>query len=350
MGTSEWYSNNGVYTQYGFEFQKVAFIYHILNNTDYLTGVTYIYEKDDDVKITNHEKTLLIQCKTSANQISTDIIYKTFKYWSDYYNKHKNEKITFILHTDNIFNIKKAKEKIINSNLYDTDTKNYIFNNLEYEKTTVEELFNNIKMLLCNKFFKSVINDNIKNDITHDFINYMLSLLGKKILNSKKDENEHGELSNDDIQDIIIELKDYKNNFNTNIDRKRKEFDNDIEELLLSNIKEEVRQLRTIDLPDFMIKKYIGYMMIYEYVKSNYDDIEKKSFDNNERQAFDNYEKVLYIDKPKFPNELFSKTIDKVINITRVAQEINQFVSDGCYIYLTKEDTPSDKRIRWEIK
>lgn len=350
MGVSEWYKNSGVYSQYGFEFQKIAFIYHILNNSDYLSGVVYIYETDDDIKIVNKDITLLVQCKTSASQIPTNIIDKTFKYWADYYNKHQDKNISFILHTDNNFEIDEAKERIKNSNLYNTETINYIFKNFKYEQTTEDDLFNNIKILLCNKFFKSVTNDNIKNDITNDFIDYTLSLLSKKILNSKKDENEHGELYIDDFIEIISRLKDYKNNFNTNIDRKIKEFNNDIIELLESDIKEEVIQLRKANLSDSMIKKYLGYMMIYEYIKSNYDDIEQKSFNNNERQAFDNYEKVLYIDKPKFSHELFSKTIDKIVNITRVAPEINQFVSDGCYIYLTKEDTPDDRKITWDIK
>ncbi len=349
MGVSEWYKNSGVYTQYGYIYQQLAFVYYLINNSDYLSGIIYIYEQDDDIKIINNEKTLLVQCKTSSSKISTDIIDRTFKAWYNYYNIHQNENITFILHTDNIFDVDGAKQRIKNSNLYDNDAINYIFKNFKYEQKTEEDLFDEIKELLCKKFFKEVNNDNIKKDITNDFIYDIFSTLDKKIIKSKKDKNEYGELYTDDVLNILARLKDYKNNFNINIDRKIKEFDNNIEELLSSNIKEEVLQLRKVELPDTLIKKYLGYMMIYEYVKSNYDDIEQNLFNNNERQAFDNYEKVLYVDKPTTSSELFSKTIAKIVNITRVSPEINQLVSDGCYIYLTKEDTPNDKRIKWEI-
>lgn len=349
MSVSEWYKNSGVYAQYGFEFQKIAFIYHIIKNSDYMSGIIYIYESDDDFKIINNDNTLLVQCKTSINDISIDVIDKILKNWSDYYDKHQNENITFIIHTDNFFDINKAKERIRNCKLYNEKTIKYILDNLKNEQTTEEDLFNNIKFLLCNKFFKSVINDNIKNDITNDFIDYLLSLINNKILNSKKIKNECGELDINDVLDIILLLKDYKNNFNTNIDRKIKEFDSDIVKLLSSNIKREVIQLQKINISDSIIKKYLAYMMIYEYVKSNYDSIEQNTFNNNERQAFDNYEKILYFSKPISSQELFLETIKQIINITKVASNINQFVSDGCYIYLTKEETPNDRKITWDV-
>lgn len=287
MDVSEWYKNSGVCSQYGYEFQKYAFIYYMIKYHDLYTH--YIYENVDDCVIKGDNKIILIQCKTGINEIKTDKIDTIFENWLKYYNDNKNQNIKFILHTDNNFQADKSEAKIRKKNIYDQEAVNYIFNNFEYISKNDNELFGDIKEILIKIYFNQVVNNNVQNDITLTFINQMYLKIKEKIINSKKDSKEYGEFFIQDIVQVLKKCDDYRDNFGINIELAETKFKKKIDELLKSSVKREVTQLRNIGISENRIIKFLSYMIIYEHIKTNYGSNESDTFINNENEAFNSY-------------------------------------------------------------
>lgn len=348
MSISEWHKNSGVCSQYGFEFQKYAFIYYMMKYHNSYNE--FIYEEDDDCVIKGDNKTILIQCKTAIKEVKTEKIDKIFDNWFNYYSKNKNKNIKFILHTDNKFQREKAEEKIRKKKIYDEKSIDYIFANFEYINKNDVELFDEIKKILIATYFNNTNNSNVQNDITLIFINRMYLKLKDKIINSKKDNKEHGQFFIQDIVNVLAKCYDYKDNFGMDIKLAEKKFEKEIDKLLLSTIRREVSQLKNIDIKDSKIKSLLACMMIYEHIKANYGTDESNSFNNNEITAYRYYEDILDQDNYSSNKDLFYNTIRNIVKIKNITEDIEKFVSDGCYIYLTKEDTPDDKKITWDIK
>lgn len=348
MGVSEWHRNSGVCSQYGYEFQKYAFIYYMMKYHNLYN--VYIYEKDDDCVIKGENKTILIQCKTAIKEVKTDKIDKIFDNWFHYYNNNKNQSIKFILHTDNNFKKDNAIKKIRKKNIYDENSINYIFDNFEYINKNDVELFDEIKEILITTYFNNTINSNVQNDITLTFINQMYLKLKDKIINSKKDNREHGEFFLKDIINVLAICYDYKDNFGMDIKLAEKYFKKEIDKLLSSSISREVLQLKNINIKESRIITLLTCMMIYDNIKTNYGIDESASFNNNEITAYTYYEDILDLNNFSSNKELFNSTIKNEIKIKHITDELNKLVSDGCYIYLTKEETPDDRKITWDIK
>lgn len=370
-------TNSGITAQYGFEFQKLAFIYYALKLAP---ENNIIYEGQDDVEISKPEQSVrfyqsnsFIQVKSGT--VTNSILKKIFMNWL--FSKGQPEQFICILeNTMTIdYKVQSFADEIIQ------DIKNTKVNskasivwklNKKYENDA-EALKNDLNILIQKAQFISYsleeLNEECFNQFASEYgadtsflsVNYerfgeLYSSINYRISRTilKK---ESYILPFKELQKIISDVREKINDacYDISFDKFKARSKEKVEKILTMNT-ESVKQLKLV-FPDNSeaIVNGLVEQIFYEDLRLYYSNIEKdEEIYDMEYNAHSNYEDVLQefnaTGELETPYKLYKKTTMQTIN-SPLFPQLNssgfKFYNRGCYIHLTDSEIDNDLKIKW---
>lgn len=370
----------GIIAQYGFHYQRLAYIYYILKHTS--SDRTYIYEGCDDIEVNSTEvysDDSLIAIKsttdgklTSAIQVKSGYVDKecwarvignwllldrnpvmieprlivekalsydiydktTVDYVVDYFIRHKNDKRNSIgrrvyeefVTDDSDYSLIRGA---VNNMISKTEVVSLTHDQMdsESEEVYISSYCPDIKLYQRAKKeryrrFKSAINEIIEDS------------LGRK---------ESCILTYNDIISIVMDVSSQISDYHYSVDMSALHDKKRIQanELLNDSSLREVAELKKVDdRPAFIVRQLINELF-YKDLREIYEN----GVNQAEYQAFSNHEEtILDLDNPT-PKEDFRHTTSKIIRSDLFSS--SDIFSTGCYIYMTSDEAPEKRKITW---
>ncbi len=368
----------GLYSQNGFEFQKLVFIYFALqmNNMDEIT-----YEGMDDLDISSQyypiyrykfsmEANKFIQVKSGSIDNST--LQKIFLNWLLNFNNTKQyvcfmENELSIDYKNNGFfnsliedvkNTTKRRSAIIRQvkDCYDgkevelKENLKWLIEHAEFETHSCQALNKLSFQLFENTFTNLDEHEVIKESQFEELIKIIRSKLADIILLKQSYTLSHRELFSI-ISDILARIN--QNNYDVDFTEFKSNSDSKVYSLLSKN-GDSVKQLKLVTASNERIMSFLTEQIFYEDFRAHFfDEMNLRKINNLETLAHSNYENVLFSiegtadeDNPK---AIFLKTTSKELKSELfVANSSNlAFYSRGCYIHLTDTDIDENLKIKW---
>lgn len=369
-------NKHGLYSQLGFEFQKLVFVYNVLGMG---SSNQIIYEGCDDVEISSTYFPLfklyddsnpnkLIQVKSGNVDVAT--LKKVLMNWLIVLDKNKEYRLFLENKISFDYNDKSFIDKFVEEILTTTKRKNAIIrqvkdlyiNDADKLKEDTLWIINNFKIdhyglmdikarsyeLFKKDFSRANDNEIILQEQFDDFLRIIRSEIADKIL-----EKIQLTLTRRELYNIV---EDVRNRINEDkYDISYSEFKPTSEkkaELLLSKNGESIKQLKLVTHEKSRIIDYLVEQIFYEDFKSHFETIEKiKEIKDLEYLAHSNYEDVLFEleDESYTPKKLFIKTTSKELKSPLFLPQSSNisFYSRGCYIHLTDDTVDENLKIRW---
>lgn len=367
--------NSGLITQYGFEYQKLVFIYYAIqiNNTD-----SIIYEGQDDVEIEEEKALAKFQtshslCQVKSGEITSSILKKILLNWLLKMEQAEH----FICISENIFSLpdesfvdtftkeiiesSKRKDALISRVKVKYSTqKNSVDLKADIEKllskaeflsldvdTLLEESIKKFAELYCADTDSKVVFreryltlcDNIHKRITQSILKKEKYALSYREL--------FGEIST--VREAITDLKydipftEFKKRSNAAMTR------------ILASQSDAVRQLKLVfPKNEDAVIHGLTEQMFYEDLRQHFVSINKQQEINDlEYLAKYNYDRTLqdfegYGDV-RTPFKTYRNTIEKPLSSPLPPESSSNFLfyRHGCYIHLTDTDIDEDLKIKW---
>lgn len=368
--------NEGITSQFGFLFQKYAFIDIVINNAS--MNVYFTYEGADDIDLAhaNTSDPLVMTCISNSNYIqvksgnvSKDCWAKVVGNWlllenyniADFMLLCENE-MNFDIKSDEIVDAvcdyfvagKGKSRKSIARRVYDKffeKSNDVVVKDIVIELidkcTVIVKTIDEIKKDILEIFIKNYCTDikiyeKAKEKRFERFIEYIVTGIDKSIENKKRFTVTFSNLMSivsrvcNEISDnkYIIDVTEIKK-------RKRKDAENIIEN---SDIRE-VRQLLKVKNNIGFVTKELVKELLYKDFREVYaeGDIE---ISNIEDTAHTNYEDAIFeLDDSPTAKDVFLKTTSKSIGSNLM--ENSSTYRNGCYVYLTGDGIDPDLQISW---
>lgn len=148
----------------------------------------------------------------------------------------------------------------------------------------------------------------------------------------------------DAINKVTAEISDGKYIVDIGEMRKRKKIE--AEQLINSENLREVRQLRLVNSNKGFIIKELVKELLYRDLRDVYASSGSTMISNIEETAYSNYEDVLYsLPEDAEPRQVFDATIGKDIPLNIV--DNSSLYRNGCYVYLTGGEADESRQITW---
>lgn len=367
--------NSGLITQYGFEYQKLVFIYYAIqiNNTD-----SIIYEGQDDVEIEEEKALAKFQtshslCQVKSGEITSSILKKILLNWLLKMEQAEH----FICISENIFSLpdesfvdtftkeiiesSKRKDALISRVKVKYSTqKNSVDLKADIEKllskaeflsldvdTLLEESIKKFAELYCADTDSKVVFreryltlcDNIHKRITQSILKKEKYALSYREL--------FGEIST--VREAITDLKydipftEFKKRSNAAMTR------------ILASQSDAVRQLKLVfPKNEDAVIHGLTEQMFYEDLRQHFVSINKQQEINDlEYLAKYNYDRTLQdfegYEDVRTPFKTYRNTIEKPLSSPLPPESSSNFLfyRHGCYIHLTDTDIDEDLKIKW---
>lgn len=367
--------NSGLITQYGFEYQKLVFIYYAIkiNNTD-----SIIYEGQDDVEI-EEEKTLANfqtserLCQVKSGEITRSILKKILLNWLLKLDQDKK----FVCISENevslpgedfadafakeIIGSSKRKDALISRVKVKYSTqKNSVDLKADIEKllSKAEFLSLDVDTLLeesIKKFAELYCADTDSKVVFRERYLTLCDNIHKRIIQSILKKEKYalsyrelfGEIST--VREAITDLKydipftEFKKRSNAALTR------------ILASQSDAVRQLKLVfPKNEQAVIHGLTEQMFYEDLRQHFVSINKQQEINDlEYLAKYNYDRTLQdfvgYGIVRDPYETYAKTIDKPLSSPLPSERSSNFLfyRHGCYIHLTDTDIDEDLKIKW---
>lgn len=372
-------NNAGIVAQYGFLFQRKAFVLFLLKNLN--TQLVYYFEGKDDIEITLDDKIYLLNDNSSNYvQVKSGIVdencfNKIIGNWLLLDNTNNNQ---FTILLENDLNFSHDYNSCIDSILQ------FIFAGKEKRKTAIaRKVYDKYKVDI-----KSNDSNTLKEDIAAIF-----KVIKKKVLSINELESEIEKVYFDEycadiktfemakhkrlekfiqsiykhIDDSINNKKECKivfsdiikiiSNISENISDTRYSIDitefkkgmvNEAEKIVREHSLREVLQLSLVNDKEKFVIEGIVKELLYKDFRSVYIDYKTLDISNIEAIAKDNFDSLLYdLEENVSPKDLYNKTTAKIIESDFLPK--GGLYSTGCYIFLTSENVDEDKQITWGI-
>lgn len=368
----------GIYSQAGFEFQKLVFIFQALSLAPYMK---ITYEGKDDVElntlyfpisaINRTDLDKLIQVKSGV--VSKDTIEKVFMNWllemDDYskglvcfveneieYHKETNfieELINKIKNTDKDERaiIKKVQRKY-------TSVKNYselqsdlefIVKNVVFEINSIPELKNKT-FEEFKKFYPKSDYEFINTDRFDEYVNEIRNIIADAMLDRRNCEltfaDQFAIISN--INDRISEKK-----YEVEYSKFKPRCITKLQEVMNKNTAS-IKQLRLISNKENFIVERLTEQIFYEDLRDFYCKGNKSAeVYSLELLAHSNYDDALMDIEQSgdyfTPYKVYSKTVSRELKscLLSPGTENIKFYSNGCYIHLTDDGIDENLKIEW---
>lgn len=369
-------ADGGIIAQYGFHFQKIVFVYSILSTLS--TGNLYTYEGIDDVEI-SQEDDPLVQIEVSKEKSNDAIQVKSGTVDKDRFcklvgNWLLSEATKPALYTENPITTVSRRVEAVNALVEffnkgkeqkKTSIANRVFNKYHSDSESDEGLKLAITDVLDNANFLTLSSEELWIKSQELFIkNYCDDI---KLFEKAKEErfcrffdevNSEIErcmgnkrpcvLGYSDVLNIIFhtreEISDHRYEIDVNAVRKKKK--KTAEKLVSEGNSREVRQLLEVNQRQGFVVNEIVKELLYKDFRNIYaDSLNSKKISSVEAEAYLNHEDTMYEIEDPSPREDFYATTRKDLHSDLMPD--SSLYRNGCYVYLTSDDVPEDRKITW---
>ena len=366
----------GITAQYGFLYQRYAFIKIALDNAG--MDRFFVYEGIDDIDIAEDYRISAVRqynnqfVQVKSGTVSHDCWAKVIGNWlliedeTPTYRIVLENALTFDFGEDDVIGsvlgyftagADKAPTSIANK-VYkkfleasdETVLKNRVVEMLDrisFEVLSMEELYSAIvetfKAIYCPDITKYDIAKICRCD---RFIEYINSRIDEAIKKKKSFTLRYVDFM-DIINKVTAEISDGK--YIVDISEMRKRKTTVAEQLVNSGTLREVRQLRLVNSNRGFIVKELVKELLYRDLREVYATSGSTLISNIEETAYSNFEDVKYsLPEDSEPRQLFQETISKEIPLNIV--DNSPLYRNGCYVYLTGEETDESRQITWGVE
>lgn len=370
-------NNAGITTQYGFLFQRKAFILFALENAG--TKQTFTFEGRDDIEISADESiysvksadTSYIQVKSGT--ISESCFCKVICNWL-LFDKESSGTVTLFAENqldtlvsnitkDIIFDyIIQGKEKKRSSIAWKTYNKfqNLIETDREAFLGIIEKFLQIINIHICSmdeldSRLEKVFFENYCRDITEyqlaksKRLERFISYMNQEIDNALKAQRPCTLLFADLMKMIMTvcdEISDHR--YIAKIPELKKRAKSEATQLVKDNAIREVRQLYLVDKHDEFVIDGIVHELIYKDFRDVYISQKEVEIINLEQNAYENYMNAKFsLDESESsnPKKVYQRTVEMPIGDSLIPD--GPVYRKGCYIFLTGDDITEDSQISW---
>ncbi|MCM1499989.1 MAG: hypothetical protein NC124_16125 [Clostridium sp.] len=368
--------SDGITSQYGFLFQRYAFIENVISSA--AMNLFFTYEGVDDIDVSDAKVVdMLVMASASNNRyiqvksgtVSKDCWSKVIGNWiltDDYQNA------IFILLCENEldFNVndadiidsvycyfeegasksKKSIARKVNDKIFEDNDENAIkeiIRELSQKCTITNRSFDELKGGLLKTFTDTYCTDvkiyeKAKERRFERFIEYIVAEIDAAIEKKKKYTITFQKLM-DIVNRVRAEISDNKYTIETVEIKKRKK--KEAEMLMRDRSIREIKQLLLVQNNSAFVMGELVKELLYKDFRDVYADggIE---ISNIEDIAHTNYEDALLeFDETPTPKEVFVKTTRKPIESSIL--DNSSIYRNGCYVFLTGDDIDPDLQISW---
>lgn len=368
-------NNAGITSQYGFLFQRKAFILLALENIGIKKAFTF--EGKDDIEITGDESIYSVKASESnyiqvkSGTVSEECFSKVVCNWLLL--DKTDPDTTMLLFAENplpdnitediIFEaILKGKEKKQNSIARKTYNKFHVVieNNPDSLKKQIRELLDQICYDICSMqdldhrleqvFFSNWCQDITEYDLAKSKrLERLISYINQDIDNAIKAKKPFTLLFSDLIKHIMKvceEITDHR--YIAKIPELKKKFRKEATQIATDHTLREVRQLYLVDQANDFVIDGIVHELIYKDFRDIYSIQKETEIINLEENAFENYQSALFaLDKAEaaIPHKVYQNTIS--LSIGGELLPDGPIYRKGCYVYLTRDDIAPEIQITW---
>ena len=368
--------SSGITSQYGFLFQRYAFVKELLEQA----GVDkyFIYEGMDDIDVQSEKEKIMSIKKTDSTFIQVksgtvdkDCLAKIIGNWllieecENEYRIDLENNLGFDI-TDGVtldhvckyfLDGKTKRSDSIANRVY----KKCIVNNDDQEQSirtevlkilgkitccvkTLEEIKNESEAIFSKMYCSDiVVHEKAKKCRFERFIDYMGRRIDESIEKKQGFKCDYPTLMSQVFR-VQSEISDDKYEIDTTALKKVKK--GEAEKMLDEENTREVRQLRLVNNNTGFIIKELVNELLYKDFRNVYSDIKGTQISNMEDEAHSNYEEVIY-SLPENPDAklVYQETVKMEIHSTLVGN--SSIYRNGCYVYLTGKDIRSEHQITW---
>lgn len=369
--------NAGITAQYGFLFQRKAFILFALENAG--TKQTFTFEGKDDIEISADESIYSIKATDSSYiQVKSGIISESCfcKVICNWLLLDKTASDAVILFAENQLEsrdsdaiknaisdyILQGKEKKRSSIAWKTYKK---FQNLiEKDQVTfsdiIEKLLQITKIHVCSmddldRRLEKVFFDNYCQDITEyelaksKRLERLISYINQEIDTAVKSKRPCTLLYADlmkMIMKVCDEINDHR--YVAKIPELKRRVRSEATRLAEDKAIREVRQLYLVDDRDEFVIDGIVHELLYKDFRDVYISQKEVEIINLEQNAYENYTTAKFsLDEPEssIPKRIYQRTVEIPIGDSLLPG--GSVYRKGCYIFLTGDDISEDSQITW---
>lgn len=368
-------NNAGITSQYGFLFQRKAFILLALENIGIEKAFTF--EGKDDIEITSDESIYSVKVSESnyiqvkSGTVSEECFSKVVCNWLLLDKMDSDTTILLFAENplpdniteDTIFDaILKGKEKRQNSIARKAYNKFRVVieNNPDGLKEQIRELLGQIRYDICSMkdldqrmeqvFFSNYCQDIMEYDLAKSKrLERLISYINQEIDSAIKAKKSFTLFFSDLIKYIMKvreEITDHR--YIAKIPELKKKFRKEATQIAADHALREVRQLYLVDHADDFVIDGIVHELIYKDFRDIYSIQKETEIINLEENAFENYKSALFaLDKTEaaIPHKVYQKTVSLPIGGELIPD--GPIYRKGCYVYLTRDDINPESQITW---
>lgn len=370
-------NNAGITSQYGFLYQRKAFILHTLENAN--TKQTYTFEGKDDIEVAPEESIYIFReqgtnfiqvksgtvddscfCKVVCNWLLLDVTSNDGFYLicenplTVEFGATLTQKVV-----DYIIEGKKKKKSAVARQAYEK-FKSLILSKPEEMAGIISTLIDSIQYDICGletldirlekSFFANYCQDIVEYDLAKTKrLERLISYINQEIDSAIKVKKPYV-LSYANLMKLILQVCDEINDhhYTVKISDFKKKSRADALKIVEEKTAREVRQLYLVDQKESFVLDGIVQELLYKDFRDVY--IAKKEIEiaNIEENAHENYSTAISLldeSEVTIPKKVFNKTIDMPIGGDLIPDGI--VYRKGCYIYLTGEGIEPDTQITW---
>ena len=370
-------NNAGITAQYGFLFQRKAFVLFALENTG--TKQTFTFEGKDDVEISTNE--CIYSVKTADSnyiQVKSGTVDESCfcKIICNWLLLDKIPSDTLILFAENQLEVpisNATKDAILEYVLKGKEKKKSSIARKTYNKfqdiietdrdaflEIIDRHLQTMKLQVCSmdnldRRLEAAFFDNYCQDITEyelaksKRLDRFISYINQEIDTALKSK-EPCTLLYPDLIKIIMktceEINDQR--YVAKIPELKKRVKGEATRLVEDNVIREVRQLYLVDKHDEFVIDGIVHEMLYKDFRDVYIAQREVEIINLEQNAYENYATAKFsLDEPEssIPKRVYQRTIETPIGDSLLPD--GPVYRKGCYIFLTGEDIDKDSQITW---
>lgn len=369
-------ANAGIVTQYGFLFQRKAFIFYVLSNV--ATNQSYTFEGKDDIDISTDESIFCVQTPGSdfiqvkSGTVDETCFCKVICNWL-LLDKEACNPTLFIENElpfpvddsikdkilEYISNGKEKKKSSIARKAYEK-YKDLIPDNLTSLSDRICELLDSYKQVVhgmddLDRRLEEVFSSTYCQDIKEyelakaKRLERFILYINREIDNSIKAKTPYILLYPNFIR-IIMQVRDEISDekYVTNIPELKKKVKDEAARIVGERAIREVEQLYFVDQSDQFVIDGIVHELLYKDFREVYVKQKELELANIEQDAHENYETALFSleeEDRHIPKKVYQETVKIPIAGSLLPQ--SSVYRKGCYIYLTGNEIDEENQITW---
>lgn len=370
-------NNAGITAQYGFLFQRKAFILFALENAG--TKQTFTFEGKDDIEISADEGIYSVKASDSSYiQVKSGTVNQSCfcKIICNWLLLDKAPSDAIVLFIENQLEtlvgndtkdvileyIMQGKVKKKSSIAWKTYNKfqNIIEENQDALLNTIEQFLRSMEIHICSMdeldrrlekaFFENYCRDITEYELAKSKrLERFISYINQEIDNTLKYQKPCTLLYSDLMKMIMTssdEINDHR--YVAKIPELKKRAKSKATQLVEDNTIREVRQLYLVDKHDEFVIDGIVHELIYKDFRDIYISQKEVEIINLEQNAYENYMNAkFFLDEPEssIPKRVYQRTVEMPIGDSLLPD--GPVYRKGCYIFLTGDDIAEESQISW---